>query len=460
MTTISLPTTLIDGNGFSWNLDVFGSAVKNGFNPFDGRFGLFGAFVDGDDTAEGEDGDRELAIAPITLFTGRGGSLVQFSSGGSIETSAESNPQLLRKVYVPEDDGFIRYLDTIVHTGTVEANFRFTTFTNLGFDGRETFVTTSGGDGAFTLDDTWFALDDGAGGNPAAAYVIGNGGGIAPSATNRVGDNLSYTFDMTLAPGESRSILHFGVQANSPEDAVDTARALSGPTPAGLEGLSEEELARILNFDLGRTPTPVILDGTDGADLLQGGLLADTLRGLAGDDTLRGSDGADSLSGNTGRDSIDGGRGNDTLSGGAGDDTVTGGAGDDRLFGGAGDDFIFGGYQGDDVAWGGDGADRFFSAGVGSGTMQVMDYDAAEGDVLVVGDGSGGFDVSDFELRGVTMEKAGLPGLTFRPTELVRLTDSGETLTLFTFGADLAGDSIVVRLPAYTSAETATFDFM
>jgi hypothetical protein len=101
-----------------------------------------------------------------------------------------------------------------------------------------------------------------------------------------------------------------------------------------------------------------VLSGTPRADLIAGAAADDRLAGAGGDDTLRG---------------------------GAGDDILGGGAGADLLSGGDDADFLNGGWGHDRLA-GGAGADRFYHAGVaGHGADWILDFDAADGDVLVFG---------------------------------------------------------------------------
>jgi Ca2+-binding RTX toxin-like protein len=183
------------------------------------------------------------------------------------------------------------------------------------------------------------------------------------------------------------------------------------------------------------------LDGGRGNDLLQGGAGNDTLYGGAGRDTLHGEDGDDLLVlegrggqgwGGAGHDTIFGGLGGDTLSGGDGDDMLVfgglsgegwGGDGDDWLHVEAGDHTLGGGDgndlisatgsagrlviwagAGNDTVTGGDGDDRIM-AGAGRdvltggggadlfefrrdfGLNRIRDFDAAEGDVLGLGQG-------------------------------------------------------------------------
>ena len=86
----------------------------------------------------------------------------------------------------------------------------------------------------------------------------------------------------------------------------------------------------------------VILTGSEGDDVLIGGILRSTLKGGAGSDVVNGLDGTDQLFGGIGADSLLGAAGNDLISGGQGSDYTFGGAGNDTLSGGVGRDaFVF-----------------------------------------------------------------------------------------------------------------------
>jgi Ca2+-binding RTX toxin-like protein len=82
----------------------------------------------------------------------------------------------------------------------------------------------------------------------------------------------------------------------------------------------------------------VSAQGTEGADVLRGGVRSDWLSGEGGDDTLVGGSGDDRLNGQGGNDILRGGTGADELDGGDGDDLLAGGPGDDVLRGGSGAD--------------------------------------------------------------------------------------------------------------------------
>lgn len=105
----------------------------------------------------------------------------------------------------------------------------------------------------------------------------------------------------------------------------------------------------------------VVLGGTDGNDILIGGLGDDTLWGDGGDDRLEGGEGNDFHFGGDGNDIITDLFGDDEIRSGAGDDVVNAGQGINLIITDTGNDFIFAGNdldeilagQGDDFLYGG-----------------------------------------------------------------------------------------------------------
>jgi serralysin len=137
------------------------------------------------------------------------------------------------------------------------------------------------------------------------------------------------------------------------------------------------------------------LRGGDGADQVTGGSTFDDINGNQGDDTAHGGGGDDwvvggkdddVLYGDAGWDIVYGNLGNDSCDGGDGSDLLRGGQGDDVLAGGAGDDWLSGD-RGDDTLTGGAGADVFHSFG-DAGIDRIADFDAAEGDRLLLDPGT------------------------------------------------------------------------
>jgi serralysin len=165
-----------------------------------------------------------------------------------------------------------------------------------------------------------------------------------------------------------------------------------------------------------------VVDGGAGNDSVSAGAGNDTVQDLSGSNYLRGDDGNDSIVGGLGFDDINGNMGNDTCVGGVGHDWVVGGRDNDLLFGQAGDDVVLGnlgddtcdggagadilrggqandslsggadsdflsGDRGDDTISGGAGADVFHSFPE-AGIDRILDFNAAEGDVLRIAAGS------------------------------------------------------------------------
>ena len=126
----------------------------------------------------------------------------------------------------------------------------------------------------------------------------------------------------------------------------------------------------------------MIAGGSSSADL------RDVIYGGSGNDNIDGGYGNDLIYGQDGNDTLAGGFGADDLQGMNGDDVITGSALSDLVYGGAGNDFVNGGFGYDRIN-GGSGADRFYHLGIyDHGSDWIQDYTAAEGDVLLFGDGA------------------------------------------------------------------------
>lgn len=158
------------------------------------------------------------------------------------------------------------------------------------------------------------------------------------------------------------------------------------------------------------------INGTNGADIILGGIGFDRISGQAGedlidggkgddfivgnfsDDTLLGGDGDDFFNGDNGTDRIFGEVGRDLIVGSIQDDVLFGGDGNDRLQGQNGSDFLSGGTGDDDFSVFGDGADIAFG-GAGDDDFLWQETDGAERDLL---DGESGTDTLTISLEAGT----------------------------------------------------------
>ena len=377
---VLLPIELIDGGGALWDIQGDGS-INNGTNDaFDGGSILAGFPLL--DDGELEDDGREVVIGP----------------------AAVDGVEIVRKIFVPSDQPWARFLEIVTNTSTEAITYDLTLSTNMGSDDETSVVGTGSGDLVFDAADKWLVTDDGVGTNdPGVLQVIGGSGAQAPDSASLVDDEITFTYSLALAPGETQIVMHFAAQ-----DAQQAALLAAGPLLSRLEGdalagLSAEELSQIVNF-LVAPSAPIV--GTEGADFLTGTNRSDSIEGLGGADVIEGLNSNDSLFGGDGNDFIDGGGGSDFVSGGDGDDAVLGedgrdsiggDAGRDDLLGGNGNDWLDGGSdndrvlgeEGDDELLGGSG-DDLLDGGAGADTIAggtgTDEIHGAQGDDLLGGE--------------------------------------------------------------------------
>jgi Ca2+-binding RTX toxin-like protein len=154
--------------------------------------------------------------------------------------------------------------------------------------------------------------------------------------------------DLLITYGQGDTILIKDWSTLSPEQqALWTFESVTGKfTPAN--SVDEPDLSVVPEEAGGVALT--LIEGTAGADVLDGIDIDEQINGQGGDDVINAYGGADT---------IDAGDGNDIVDGGAGSDTIRGGLGDDRIAGGDGDDIIIDDF-GDDVFIGGRGNDQFY----------------------------------------------------------------------------------------------------
>ena len=331
---ISLPTRLLDFSEFVWDLDQNGSImdVDDPVDAYDG--GLILSEFPFFDNAQTEDNGREIVIGTANI--------------GDIEVT--------RKVYVPEDQSWARFLEIITNTGASTADFTVSLDTDLGSDGETFIVDTSSGDTTFNTDDNWLITDDfDGGGDPTLLHILaGEDGEIQPDAASLNFDDINFQYNLTLAPGETQIVMHFGAQNSDQATALSKAPELEALELDALEGMSQEELEQVVNFSIG---PPVELIGSPDDDILSGTNRGDLISGLGGNDLLQGLGGNDQILGGSGEDLVSAGRGNDTVEGENGNDNISGNDGNDDLRGGDGQDNILGG-DGNDLIGGGAEADR------------------------------------------------------------------------------------------------------
>ncbi len=247
---VALPVILNDGENFIWDVRQADLSINNGSND---------AYDDGQNVRFGIQGGTQVQYAGSTVF--------QSADGRTLEGSADTSIAGLsfnRRLFISDDQGFARYLETITNTSAVDQTVTITVFGNLGSDGFTSVQTTSSGDASFDANDRFVISDDSADGNGGSDPTMlhhfeGADGAVSASDAGITGlDNYNFTFTLDLAAGESRSILHFAAQSGNFAEAQAKATAFDALDSSLLTGLSNAELSQIANFDVGATDTETV----------------------------------------------------------------------------------------------------------------------------------------------------------------------------------------------------------
>lgn len=172
------------------------------------------------------------------------------------------NPQLVggfsvrRKVFVPTDDAYARWMNVVTNTGGAAASINLITANNLGSDDETLIVESSDGDSLAELTDTWVStFQDFSGGgfspDPRLGHVLrGEGAPVGLAAINFANgdDNPFWAYSLTLAPGETAIVLNFVTGQRSRQAAAAKAAELALLPPNAVQCMSATEQAQIVNF--------------------------------------------------------------------------------------------------------------------------------------------------------------------------------------------------------------------
>jgi hypothetical protein len=271
---IQLPSTLFDANNFNYDLTQSATIAGGKSQIFGGDFASHqGAFL-----------LDLISGGSVSSFTGQGttqGLASTELSGRQIAVTQQgiAGLDVTRKVYVPQDGYFVRYLEVLKNSGgspvTVDvrltSNYRFISKVQNGFTfNREPrIIATSSGDTLLgisdpTARDHWVALDDDEDGDPflsstnlpASAHVFDgpNAAMVVADAQYNIDFNnnfgqLTETWrSVTVPPGGEVVFMHFAAQQTSRTAALASAQRLDQLPPEALAGLSPAEVAAIQNF--------------------------------------------------------------------------------------------------------------------------------------------------------------------------------------------------------------------
>lgn len=253
--TVTLPRGLYDGNAVSWQVRSDGSLYTGSVFPGAGTTPRLSLIANGvghifsnqsGNSAATEENRREIVLANADL------------AGLAVQ----------RKVFVPVDGYWVRYLDILQNPGAAAVVVDVTEEMDLG--GTPGVVATASGDDTLTPADSWVLIDDA---DASDAYASGyyNGYTFAPLASVLWGPGATAPSEASFTPagsqglvryrwnavtvpaGGSVAILHLlSVQADRTRGRASAER-LSQLPPEVLAGLTPAEAASVLNFDIPET---------------------------------------------------------------------------------------------------------------------------------------------------------------------------------------------------------------
>lgn len=180
-----------------------------------------------------------------------------------------------RSVFVPADQNYARWINTFHNPTMAPITFATGSANNLGSDANTIITTSSDGNSTAEVTDTWIASMQNYSGTTSsdvrlANVIQGPGASVAPSAISFVDgdDNPDWSWDLTVQPGETISIMNFVVGTATKADAAATAAKLAAldPTTRAADCIDLAATGTIVNFAANPevTVAPVTVNETDG----------------------------------------------------------------------------------------------------------------------------------------------------------------------------------------------------
>ncbi|HVM95853.1 MAG TPA: hypothetical protein VMT89_05660, partial [Candidatus Acidoferrales bacterium] len=243
---VPLPITLYDGEGFRWDIQAYGNIGTGSDGAFD--FG-FESLVGGGASFH----MNPAAVAP-------GGREITVAN----EMSSESALQYQRRIYVPRDAAFIRYLEIFDNPGPTAQSTTLDVTSDLGSDIQTNIVLTSSGDQQLEDGDQFAITDDiDAEGDPTLLFLLGDA--TAPSPAHVVfysplmPDLLWIRYQITVPANGRAIVMHVGAQQHDQAEARVTLAELLTLPESLLTGIGDADRLAVVNFVLPiseATPAP------------------------------------------------------------------------------------------------------------------------------------------------------------------------------------------------------------
>jgi uncharacterized repeat protein (TIGR01451 family) len=160
-----------------------------------------------------------------------------------------------RKVFVPTNDRYLRWINFFTNTSGAPVTFTMVTGNNLGSDSNTRIVSSSSGDAVAQTTDTWVSTFQKFSGttssDPRIGHVLQGAGALTPVSNISFADgddNPYWTYSITLAPGQTKSIVNFVTGQGTKALANAQAAALAQLPATSTQCMSATELTQVANF--------------------------------------------------------------------------------------------------------------------------------------------------------------------------------------------------------------------
>jgi 6-phosphogluconolactonase (cycloisomerase 2 family) len=264
-----LPATLFDANGLPYTVSSDGS-----LNGRDFEFHSFFSSL--------PQGALLLDVISGGITTHFGGSATAITVNGGRELDVEQQDlaglDVIRKIYVPRDGYFARYLEVLKNPSgspvtvglRLTSDLRFVSRNNATIAVEPKLIATSSGDNILDVSsasnpDRWVILDDDNDSDPfintvenlaPVTHVFDGPGGIIQASAaswtidtpNRQGNLIEQFDNITIPAGGQVSLLHFLSAQINRTGALATAQRLVQLAPEALAGIHPSDLASVQNF--------------------------------------------------------------------------------------------------------------------------------------------------------------------------------------------------------------------
>jgi hypothetical protein len=164
--------------------------------------------------------------------------------------------QVTRKVFVPNNSDFVRWMNIVTNTGTAPIQVGVSLRGLLGAGSQTQITSTSSGNTSITTQDEWFttaqqtASPNDRSLQPRLGFLVQGAGASAPATNVGINGNgqVAFTYQPTIQPGASAIILTYSsVQGNTKQAKKAMQDLVSLPSTA-ITCMTEVELAQVVNF--------------------------------------------------------------------------------------------------------------------------------------------------------------------------------------------------------------------